>query len=54
MVIWANHNLRASISAMQAVSKRIRDQESLINIEHEVRFIFFWHYENMSLMIGLS
>jgi phosphoenolpyruvate phosphomutase len=36
MVIWANHNLRASISAMQQTSKQIFDDNSLINIENRV------------------
>ncbi len=35
-VIWANHLLRASISAMQQMAKRIRDDESLINAEPNV------------------
>ena len=29
-VIWANHNLRASITAMQNISKQILKEESLI------------------------
>jgi phosphoenolpyruvate phosphomutase len=33
VVIWANHNLRASISAMREVSRRIREDESLVGIE---------------------
>ncbi len=36
MIIWANHNLRASVSAMQQVSKRIYEDNSLINIEKNV------------------
>jgi phosphoenolpyruvate phosphomutase len=36
MVIWANHNLRASVSAMQQVTKRIYADTSLINIEEKV------------------
>ncbi|MGE4527388.1 MAG: phosphoenolpyruvate mutase, partial [Rhodospirillaceae bacterium] len=36
LVIWANHNLRAAISAMQRVSRRIRDAESLVEVEGEV------------------
>ena len=35
-VIWANHALRASISAMQAAVARIRAAESLIDIEPNV------------------
>ena len=34
--IWANHNLRASIDAMEHVSKQIFDEQSLINVEHQV------------------
>jgi phosphoenolpyruvate phosphomutase len=33
VVIWANHNLRASISAMREVSRRIRAEESLVGVE---------------------
>lgn len=33
LVIWANHNLRASIKAMQDVSRKIHDDESLYSIE---------------------
>lgn len=36
LVIWANHNLRASIDAMQQVSSRIFQDESLSQIEGEV------------------
>jgi phosphoenolpyruvate phosphomutase len=36
LVIWANHNLRASITAMREVSRRILREESLAGIEHEV------------------
>jgi len=35
-VIWANHNLRASISAMREVSSRILREESLTGVENEV------------------
>jgi phosphoenolpyruvate phosphomutase len=35
-VIWANHLLRASIGAMQAMAKQIRDDESLLNAEPQV------------------
>jgi phosphoenolpyruvate phosphomutase len=33
VVIWANHNLRAAISAMREVSRRIRAEESLVGVE---------------------
>jgi len=36
MIIWANHNLRASISAMQSVSKQIFDEQTLVNVEGKV------------------
>jgi phosphoenolpyruvate phosphomutase len=36
MVIWANHNLRASISAMQKISRTIFKERSLINVEDRV------------------
>lgn len=36
LVIWANHNMRASISAMQQTTKAILQQESLVEIEPKV------------------
>mgnify|MGYP001766182909 CR=1 FL=1 len=36
MVIWANHNLRAAISAMQRVSQTIFNERSLRNVEDHV------------------
>ncbi len=36
MVIWANHNLRAAITAMRDVSARIMESESLMQIEGSV------------------
>jgi phosphoenolpyruvate phosphomutase len=36
VVIWANHLLRAALSAMQATARRIRDEESLLNVEPNV------------------
>lgn len=35
-VIWANHNLRASMSAMREVCRRIRQDESLVEVEGSV------------------
>lgn len=32
-VIWANHNLRASVASMQQISKRIFQEESLVGAE---------------------
>ena len=36
VVIWANHVLRASISAMQATAARVREAVSLIDVEPNV------------------
>ena len=36
LIIWANHNLRASITAMREASHRILREESLVGIEHEI------------------
>ncbi len=36
MVIWANHNLRASITAMRELSQRLQAEESLLGIEGSV------------------
>jgi phosphoenolpyruvate phosphomutase len=36
VVIWANHNLRAAITAMREVSRRIRVAESLVPVEGSV------------------
>ncbi len=36
MIIWANHNLRASVNAMQEVTRNIFENETLINIEKSV------------------
>ncbi|CAA6603702.1 Phosphoenolpyruvate mutase [Rhodospirillaceae bacterium LM-1] len=35
-IIWANHNLRASLAAMREVSLKIRQEESLVGIEGHV------------------
>ena len=36
LVIWANHNLRASLAAMRQVSRRIFEEESVLGIEGEI------------------
>ena len=36
MVIWANHNMRAAVSAMRQVSRTIRESESLTAVEDEI------------------
>ena len=33
LVIWANHNVRAAIAAMQQISQRIHRERSLVNVE---------------------
>jgi phosphoenolpyruvate phosphomutase len=35
-VIWANHNLRASITGMQSISKQIQKEESLVQVEKSI------------------
>ncbi len=35
-VIWANHNIRAAISAMQEVCRRIQSEHSLVGVEGEI------------------
>ncbi len=36
VVIWANHNMRASISAMKDVSKKIFEAQSLVPVEKNI------------------
>ncbi|MBL6764986.1 MAG: phosphoenolpyruvate mutase [Verrucomicrobiae bacterium] len=36
LVIWANHNVRSAIRAMQDTSRRIFEERSLLNVEDEV------------------
>src|SRR3989338_4971539 len=36
MVIWANHNMRASINAMRGVTERIHKEQSLANVEKSI------------------
>lgn len=36
LVIWANHNLRASVAAMQQTCKQIYADQSLINVEGKI------------------
>jgi phosphoenolpyruvate phosphomutase len=36
LIIWANHNVRASVQAMQNTSKKIFEEQSLLNIEKNV------------------
>ena len=35
-IIWANHNLRASIKAMRETARAIHDQESIANVEDRI------------------
>eukprot|EP01098_Paradermamoeba_levis_P007251 TRINITY_DN29_c0_g1_i1.p1 TRINITY_DN29_c0_g1~~TRINITY_DN29_c0_g1_i1.p1 ORF type:complete len:326 (-),score=105.56 TRINITY_DN29_c0_g1_i1:102-1079(-) len=36
LVIWANHNLRSSITAMQNISKQIYQEQTLLNVEKNI------------------
>jgi phosphoenolpyruvate phosphomutase len=36
LVIWANHMIRASVDAMEQVSRHIKERESLIQIEDQI------------------
>jgi phosphoenolpyruvate phosphomutase len=36
LVIWANHNMRAAVTAMQTTSKQIFQDQSLVNVEKNV------------------
>ena len=36
MVIWANHNMRAAVSAMRSVCQTIKESESLTAVEEEI------------------
>ena len=36
MVIWANHNLRSAVSAMQQTTKLIYENESLEPVESKI------------------
>jgi phosphoenolpyruvate phosphomutase len=40
IVIWANHNLRASLAAMRQVSRRIFEEESVLGIEGEIASVY--------------
>jgi len=37
MIIWANHNLRSSVNAMQETCKMIYLSKSLVQVEPQVR-----------------
>jgi len=48
-VIWANHNMRSCITAMQQTTKQIFDDQSLINVEKRVATVTqqqSLHYDN--------
>jgi len=36
LIIWANHNLRSSITAMQNTTKQIYQDQSLVNVENKI------------------
>ena len=42
LVSWANHNVRASVQAMQNTTKTIFKDQSLLNIEKNVRKKFYY------------
>ncbi len=42
LIIWANHNLRASVTAMQNTSKKIFETQSLVDIEKNVSKSVFY------------
>jgi phosphoenolpyruvate phosphomutase len=43
MVIFANHNLRASVTAMQKTTEKIFKEKSLVGVENEVmHFIYLF------------
>jgi len=47
LVIWANHNVRACITAMQNVSSTIYNQQSLVNVEKNVASVNeIFHLQN--------
>ena len=35
-VIWANHNMRAAAAAMRALCERVKREESVAEVEHEI------------------
>lgn len=35
-VIWANHNLRSAVKAMQNISKQILQEETIIHVENQI------------------
>lgn len=36
LIIWANHNMRSAVTAMQATSKQIFNDQSLVNVEKNI------------------
>jgi phosphoenolpyruvate phosphomutase len=36
MVIWANHNMRSAVQSMQATSRQIYEDQSLVNVEPNI------------------
>ena len=55
MVIWANHNMRASVKAIQETSAQIYKDQSLINVEPKVCiFIQLCRYRPNGLCIRIS
>lgn len=43
LIIWANHNMRASVAAIQQTTRQIYQDQSLVNVEDKVRIISLVH-----------
>ena len=39
LIIWANHSMRASVTAMQALTAQIYREQSITNVEKKVSFM---------------
>ena len=38
LIIWANHNMRASVAAIQQTTQQIYQDQSLVNVEDKVEY----------------
>ena len=54
LVIWANHNMRAAIAAMQDVTQQIYKDQSLVNVEKKVGNVLFFCYMQSGRRIILN
>ena len=54
LVIWANHNMRAAIAAMQDVTQQIYKDQSLVNVEKKVGNVLFFCYMQSGRRIVLN